>query len=109
MATSDLGEFDGKLIDGLEFCANVYALFEAIRNSPDGSSRLRMRPSRLEKKLLEELLPICRYVQASVRPGRYISIRWVDGDQQFDAEIHQRGAYVTQAYYPANAFLEVTC
>lgn len=104
-----LEEFDGNVIDGLEFCAKVYALFEAVRNAPDGPSRLRMRPSRLEKKLLEELLPICQYIQASYRTGRYISIRWQDGNQQFDAELHQRGAYVTESYYPASAFLEVTC
>lgn len=109
MAASALSELDGKLIEGLDFCIKVYALFEEIRNSPDGPSRLRMRSTRLEKKLLEELLPICRYVQASVRPGRYISIQWVDGDQQFDAEMHQRGAYVSENYYPAKAFLEVTC
>jgi hypothetical protein len=70
---------------------------------------MRRRPTRLEKKLLEELLPICRYVQASYRIGRYISIRWIDGDQQYDAELRQRGAYVSRDYYPAKAHLEVTC
>lgn len=109
MATSPLREFDGKLVEGLEFCARVYALFEEVRGSMNGVSRLRMRPSRLEKKLLEELLPICKYIQASHRPGRYISVRWIDGNQQFDAEVHQRGAYVTETFYPATAFLEVTC
>lgn len=63
----------------------------------------------LEKRLLEELLPICRYVQANYRPGRYISIRWIDGNQGYDAEVVQRGAYVTKTYYPENSFLEVTC
>jgi hypothetical protein len=48
-------------------------------------------------------------VQASYRPGRYISVRWVDGNQQCDAEIRQRGAYVGQHLYPAKGYLEVTC
>jgi hypothetical protein len=109
MSITPLDEFDGKLLDGLEFCSRVYALFESVRGASNGPSRLRMRPSRLEKKLLEELLPICKYVQASYRPGRYISVRWVDGNQTYDAEIFQRGAYVSENYYPATGHLEVTC
>ena len=70
---------------------------------------MRRRPTRIEKKLLEELLPICAYVQASYRPGRYMSVRWMDGSQNFDAELHQRGAYVLEHYYPAKGFIEVTC
>jgi hypothetical protein len=109
MSKSALSQFDGNILDGLEFCSKVYALFESIRSADNGPSRLRMRPSRLEKKLLEELLPICKYIQTHYRPGRYISVRWVDGSQQYDAEIIQRGAYVTQNYYPEHAHLEVTC
>jgi hypothetical protein len=104
-----LAQFDGQLLEGLEFCGKVYALFESIRAEDDGKSRLRMLASPLEKKLLEELLPICRYVQASYRAGRYISVCWVYGNQGFDARIQQRGSYVSQDFYPAEAYLEVTC
>jgi hypothetical protein len=107
--SSTLDEFNGQLLDGLTFCSKVYALFEQVRSAADGPSRLRMRPSRLEKKLLEELLPICKYVQAGYRPGRYISVRWMDGSQTFDAQVVQHGAYVTENYYPAAGHLEVTC
>lgn len=62
MSISSLSQFDGELIDGLQFCAMTYALFEQIRNSENGRSRLRMRKSKVEKKLIEELLPICKYV-----------------------------------------------
>ena len=103
-----LAEFNGKLVDGLRFCSKVYSLFESIRKSEGGVTRLRMRP-RVEKKLLEELFPICKYVQASYRLGRYISIRWVDGNQSYDAEIVQRGAYVSENYYTARGHLEVVC
>jgi hypothetical protein len=109
MPTSDLSQFDNKLIDGLQFCAMVYALFESVRGANDGPSRLRMLLTPLEKKLLEELLPICKYVQTNYRPGRYISVRWLNGNQQYDAEIVQSGAYVTPNYYPAISHLEVTC
>jgi hypothetical protein len=56
---------------------------------------MRMRPSALEKKLLEELLPICMYVQASYRPGRYTSVRWLKGNQAYDAEVRQVGAHMS--------------
>ena len=105
----ELAQFDGHFLDGLRFCSKAYKLFETIRRGVGGASRMRRRPTRLEKKLLEELLPICRYVQASYRLGRYLSIRWIDGDQQYDAELRQRGAYVSKDYYPARAYLEVTC
>jgi hypothetical protein len=87
----------------------VYALFESIRRANDGPSRLRMLSTPLEKKLLEELLPICKYVQMNYRPGRYICVRWINGNQQYDAEIVQSGAYVTPNYYPEIGHLEVTC
>jgi hypothetical protein len=104
-----LAAFDGKLLDGLQFCGDVYQLFESIRAAGDGPSRLRRRTSKVEKKLIEELLPICAYLQARYRIGRYISVRWSAGNQQCDAELVQHGAYVTHGYYPDTYFLEVTC
>ncbi len=108
MTSDPLAQFDDRLLDGLQFCSMAYTLYESIRNTPEGSSRFRMR-QRVEKKLLEEILPICKYVLASYRPGRYMSVRWVNGSQGFDAELVQRGAYVCENFYPASAFLEVTC
>lgn len=109
MSVSPLSRFDGQLIDGLQFCAMAYALFEEIRSTEDGPSRLRMRSTEVEKKLLEELLPICKYVQAYYRVGRYLSVRWVNGGQQFDAEVTQSGTYIQQGYFPEFAHLEATC
>lgn len=108
MATDPLAELNGVLLDGLEFCSRTYALFERLRAAPDGRNRLRLRATSAEKKVLEELLPICRYVQTYYRPGRYISVRWLDGSQSFDAELHQRGDYVDMGYYTALAYLEAT-
>lgn len=109
MSISPLLQFDGKLIDGLKFCAMTYALFERIRSTESGSSRLRMRATEVEKRLIEELLPICKYVQAKYGAGRFISVRWINGSQQFDAEVAQAGIYVEQGYFPAFAYLEATC
>jgi hypothetical protein len=103
-----LRPFDGIELDGLQFAAKVYELFEFVRQSPDGTTRLRLRPSLVEKRLLEELLPIAAYVQRHYRAGRYIHIRWHSGSQPFDAELRQRGAYVDHGYFPASAYLEVT-
>jgi hypothetical protein len=104
-----LAQFDGQLLDGLEFCNKVYTLFELIRSQPDGVERIRLRPTITEKRLMEELLPICRYVQTYYRLGRYLSVRWVNGSQSYDAELHQHGWYVTQGYVPSEAYLEATC
>lgn len=109
MNTPGLCDLDGKLLDGLQFCAITYALFESVRSTPEGIERLRLRSSNTEKRLLEELLPICRYVQTYYRPGRYISVRWVNGSQSFDAELHQKGDYISQGHYKPLAYLEATC
>lgn len=49
----DLSAFDGRLLDGLNFCRKVYLLFEQIKAGPDGTTRLRMRPAKVEKRLIE--------------------------------------------------------
>lgn len=103
-----IDDLDGQLLDGLEFCAKTYALFEKLRAEPGGNERLQLRSGLSEKPLLDELLPICRYIQTYYRLGRYISVRWFNGSQQGDAELHQSGDLVTQGYYLPLACLEVT-
>ncbi len=109
MVCTNLDEIHDRLLDGLVFCARVYELFESVRNSEDGRSLLRMRRGDTAKKLLEELLPICKYVQANYRAGRYILVKWVNGNQQYDAEIQQWGGYMEHSRVPSIAHLEVTC
>ncbi len=102
-------DLDGQLLDGLEFCAKTYSLFESLKAEPGGKERLRLRSGNVEKRLLEELLPICRYVQTYYRVGRYISVRWINDSQSYDAELHQCGDYIDQGYFAPQAFLEATC
>lgn len=104
-----LSEFDGHWFDGLDFCRKTYTLFDSIRSQPGGIERLRQHLTRVEKKLLEEFLPICRYIQTYYRLGRYISVRWVDGNQSYDAEFRQAGVYIENGYIPSVAYLESTC
>jgi len=82
-----LGDFDNHLMNGLDFCKKAYGLFEEIRRTPNGIERLRLRKGRLEKKLIEELLPIARYIQARYSHRRQIKVRWIDGKQNYDARL----------------------
>ena len=84
MSNLELIDFDGRRLDGLVFCAQVYDFFEQIRRADGGISELRMRSTERAKWVLEELLPICKYVQAKYRQGLYLGIAWVNGDQSFD-------------------------
>lgn len=103
-----LEELDSKMIDGLEFCSKVYSIFDKLRLKEDGSETISLREVPFGKLMDEELLPICRYIQTYYRAGRYISVKWIKGSQQYDAELLQKGACVEHGYYPENAFLEIT-
>jgi hypothetical protein len=104
---SPLAQFDDRWLDGLDFCRLVYEFFEKVRTGPNGVAVLRER-KRVVKKLLEELLPICRYVQANYGAGKYMSVRWLNGSQPFDAQIETKGAFVDNGGWPSLSALEVT-
>ncbi|MCU1258101.1 MAG: hypothetical protein JWO80_986, partial [Bryobacterales bacterium] len=80
-----LSTFDGRLLDGLKFCKQVYDMYDQVRSEAGGTSKLRMRASKREKRLTEELIPIARYIQTKYAVGRRIKIRWQSGSQPFDA------------------------
>jgi len=103
-----LADFDNRLINGMDFCKKAYSLFENIRRSPNGVERLRIRKDRLEKKLIEELLPIARYVQARHSHGRQLKVRWKDGTQNYDAQLLSTGLLVELRLVPRVVYLEVT-
>jgi hypothetical protein len=104
----DLSAFDGQLLDGLEFCRCVYDLFDLIQKAPDGIARLRQRQG-VEKKVVEELIPIARYIQARYREGRRLKVRWFGGSQPYDAVLWSSGKLVTHRMAPRRVLLEVTC
>jgi len=104
----DISSIDGRLFDGLDFCSRVYDLFDHIRQQPDGKKRLRLRPSKTDKRLVEELLPLARYIQLRYREGRRIKVRWLSGSQQYDAVLWSRGSCVDVGGTPRKTLVEVT-
>jgi hypothetical protein len=105
---STLPDFDNHLMNGLDFCKKSYGLFEQIRRSSDGIERLRLRKGKLEKRLVGELLPIARYIQARYSQGRQIKVRWKDGSQNYDARLLSTGALVDVCLSPKSHYVEVT-
>jgi hypothetical protein len=104
----DLSTFDGRVLNGLDFCRREYDLFDQIQNGPNGVERLRLRKTVTEKRLTEELIPIARYVQARYQEGRCIRVRWVSGSQRYDAVLLSSGGLVTHGGVPRRVLLEVT-
>ena len=104
----ELSTFDGQLLEGLDFCRKVYDLFDQMQAGPDGVAKLRLRPTKSEKRLIEELIPIARYVQARYREGRRIKVRWFSGSQPYDAILWSSGGLVEQRMAPRKLLVEVT-
>ena len=104
----ELSEVNNRLMDGLNFCKKTYKIFESIRASKGGIQKLRLREGRLEKKLIEELLPVTRYVQMKYSHVRKIKVKWIDGNQAYDAYLLSSGPQVERGYVLRKQFLEVT-
>lgn len=103
-----LATFDDQLLDGFDFCRKAYDLFDQVRSGPEGVAKLRLRPTKLEKRLIEELIPIARYVQARYREGRGIKVRWLSGSQPYDAILWSSGELVKHGVAPRKLLVEVT-
>ncbi len=107
-AVTELEDINDHLMDGLEFCQKIYGLFEKVRCGPNGVERLRLRKAKTDKKLIEELIPIARYIQMRYGHGRKIKVRWVDGNQNYDAYLLSSGYLVEKQFVPKRQYLEVT-
>lgn len=79
---------------GSPFCKKVYDWFNQVRATDDGITKLRLRPSKDENRLLEELIPLARYVQARHREGRRVRVQWYAGSQPYDAVLSSVGVLV---------------
>lgn len=104
----DLSTFDGKAMDGLLFCRRVYNLFEQVNKCPDSKARLRIRSQKLDKRLIEELIPLARYVQAQYQEGRRIKVQWFAGSQSYDAVLLSSGEKVIHGIAPKWLLIEIT-
>jgi hypothetical protein len=103
-----LSNIDDQLLDGLDFCHKVYDLFDQVNQGSNGKERLRLRPSKIDKRLIEELLPLARYIQARYREGRRIKVRWLSGSQPYDAVLWSSGSLVKYGNMPRRLFVEIT-
>jgi hypothetical protein len=72
------------------------------RRDVNGITKLRLWTSKSEKRLIEELIPIARFVQARYREGRRIKVRWFSGSQPFDAVLWSAGGPSRTAWRLAN-------
>lgn len=107
-ATLSFASVDGVMLDGLCFCSQVYAMFNALSMQPDFQTRLRRRPTKFEKRLIEELVPLARYVQLNYTRGVNISLCWGSGSQTGEAIIRRSGLAVQWGERRAEGMLEVT-
>ncbi|MGZ5198869.1 MAG: hypothetical protein ACXWC4_03785 [Telluria sp.] len=57
---------------------------------------------------MEEILPLCRYVQAHYGPGQYISVRWAGLTKTPDATFAAVGKRVELGEWPGSGHLEIT-
>jgi hypothetical protein len=103
-----LEELDGRLLDGLTFCRRVYRLMHRIRSTSSGIRELRLRKSPRAKRLVEELLPLASYVQTRYSASRTLRVRWMGGNQGFDARIFWSGPAVENLGLPRVRHVEVT-
>lgn len=55
-------DFDVRLLYGLTFCRKFCALFDQIKDSAGGMERLRLLKTKLEKRVVEGLIPIAKFV-----------------------------------------------
>jgi hypothetical protein len=108
MPVRGLELLDGKLLDGLRFCAIAYDVLDAIQAEPDGREELRLLTTARAKKLLEEVLPIAAFVQNRYGPGFRIAVRWRGGNQRCDAVLRCTGSTVERLALPSKQHLEVT-
>lgn len=104
----DLSTIDGQLLDGLDFCRKVYDVFDRITREADGKGRLRLRQSKTDKRLVEELLPLAWYIQARYQAGRRIKVRWLSGSQPYDAVLWSSGSLVKHGGVLRRVFVEIT-
>ncbi len=108
MPIRGLEPLDGKLLDGLSFCAVAYDILDGIQAEPGGLEEIRLLRTSRAKKMVEEILPIAAYVQARYGPGLELRVRWRGGSQQHDARLLCSGVKAEYLRMPAVQHLEIT-
>lgn len=102
-----LERLDGVLLDGLEFCLAAYEALDTMRAKPGGIQELRLLGSQQAKRLREEVLPIAAFIKARYGAGSRLQVRWLSGNQPYDAELFYRGPMAEAINIPHEQYLEV--
>lgn len=108
MAIPGLETLDGQLLDGLTFCARAYGIFDQIFAGHRGVEELRLLTSKRSKRMVEEILPLAMYVQSRYGPGLRLKVKWIGGNQSYDAYVHSSGGEVEHMALPRRQHIEVT-
>lgn len=103
-----LEPLDGRLLDGLAFCSLAYDILESIQSQPGGLEDLRLLRTPRAKRMIEEVLPIAAYIQARYGPGLRLRVRWLGGNQRYDARLRCEGKKAEHLHIPKVQHLEVT-
>jgi hypothetical protein len=108
LTLNGLEQFDGQLLNGLDFCIRAYAMLDELADSSGGIEELRLLTTLRSKRLIEEILPIAVYVQFHHNLGLRLRVRWLSGNQPYDACLLCSGGFVEHGSVPREQFLEVT-
>jgi hypothetical protein len=109
--SSYIQDFDNKRMDGLDFCRKVYLVYEkciADHELQQLDTTHKKNGNSQNKKLFEELMPLCVYVQAHYRFCHYLDVEWHKGNQPYDAKIYQSGWIVRNEQLHEQYFIELT-
>jgi hypothetical protein len=104
----NLSVFDGKLMNGLDFCRKVYDLVNDIRKSPNDIDPLGLRNGPELKKIVEKLIPLSKYIQGCYGPNQLLKVRWINGRDGHDAQVLSSGAFVDKRLSPRRRWIEIT-
>lgn len=67
-----------------------------------------MRSTKREKRLIEELIPLARYVESRYSESRHIEVRWLNGSQPYDAVLFSSGFQVEKGLVQKEMMVEIT-
>jgi hypothetical protein len=104
----DLSIFEGKLMNGLDFCKKVYDVVYNIRNGPNGDEAVALRDCPQLKDLVQKLIPLSKFVQERYGPNRRLKVRWLNGIGGYDAQVLSSGAFVGKRVWPRRQWVEIT-
>lgn len=82
------------------FCRWVYGFLRLLQSHREGLRKIRRQSTKTEKRLIEELMPLARYIQTCYRQGLRIKVQWFAGSQPFDAKLLCSGSEVSAGFWP---------